>query len=97
MNQAGQVTDECPKECRTNPDIYTESDLHSDDQDSGLLAFPDCLKSCPKTPDETSQGAECRQACCVESCVVRQEYKGSGMKAECPAMCREFLERTASD
>ena len=95
MDQAGQVTDECPKECRKNPDTFTEADLHTDDQDAGLIAFPDCLTGCLETPGGTKKGAECKQSCCVESCVIRQEYKGSGMGTKCPAMCREFLERTA--
>ena len=99
MDQAGQVTDECPKVCRKNPDTFTEADLQTDDQDNGLIAFPGCLKGCLEPPGGTRPGAECKQSCCVESCVMRQEYKGSGMaaKAKCPAMCREFLERTASD
>lgn len=99
MDQAGQVTDDCPKDCRANPDMYTEADLLSDDQDNGLIAFPDCLKGCPNTADGMRPGAECKQSCCVESCVLRQEYKGSGSaaKASCPAMCREFLQRTANN
>ena len=97
MDQAGQVTDECPTTCREDPDTYTKADLHSDDQNNGLIAFPHCLAGCLGTPADTSKNKACQQSCCVESCALRQEYSGSGMASKCPAMCREFLERTASN
>jgi hypothetical protein len=97
MDQAGQVTDECPKVCRKDSEAYTEADVQTDDQNDGLIAFPGCLKSCLETPSGTEQGEGCKQSCCVESCVIRQEYTGSGMGAKCPEMCVEFLERTAKD
>jgi hypothetical protein len=94
MGQAGQVTDECPRECREDGNRYTQSDLMTDDQDSGLMVSDDCLKPCVSAVDSKGE-SECRQGCCVASCELRQEYKGSGMGAECPAMCRDFLERTS--
>jgi len=97
MDQAGQVTDECPRECREDGNRYTESDLMTDDQDSGLVAFDGCLKPCLAAAGGLKGERECRQTCCVASCELRQEYKGSGMGPECPAMCRDFLERTSSD
>jgi len=97
MDQAGQVTDECPRECRADASRYTESDLMTDDEDSGLVAFDECLKPCLAAASGSRAKGECRQSCCVASCELRQEYKGSGMGAECPTMCRDFLERTSSD
>ena len=93
------MTDQCPATCRKDPDSFTAADLLTEDQDAGLIAFSDCLESCSATPDGPKKGEGCKQSCCVESCVLRQEYKGSGpsAKAKCPAMCREFLERRAKD
>ena len=93
MDQAGQVTDECPKECREDGNAYTQDDLMDDDQNMGLMVSEKCLKECQTNATDTKVVAGCDQSCCVSSCQLRQEYNGSGMGPECPEMCRDFLKR----
>jgi len=97
MDQAGQVTDECPAACRDDAGAYTESDLMTEDQNLGLMVPDGCLKSCLAAAGDSTEQNGCRQACCVASCELRQEYNGSGMGPECPVMCREFLGRSPKD
>ena len=93
MDQAGQVTDECPTECRDDANAYTEDDLMDDDQNMGLIVSEQCLNECQTNSTDAKVAEGCKQSCCVSSCKLRQEYNGSGMGPECPEMCREFLER----
>ena len=93
MDQAGQVTDECPRQCREDTNSYTEDDLMDDDQNMGLMVSEQCLKQCQKNSADIKAGGGCKQRCCVSSCELRQEYNGSGMGPACPKMCREFLKR----
>ena len=93
MDQAGQVTDECPKECREDGNAYTQDDLMDDDQNMGLIVSEQCVNKCQTNSTDAKAAKGCEQSCCVSSCELRQEYNGSGMGSECPEMCREFLER----
>ena len=95
MDQAGQVTDECPQSCKEDSGAYTQDDLMSDDENLGLIVSERCLIACLKTSVNAKPHASCKQNCCVDSCERRQDYNGSGMGPECPGMCRDFLKRTA--
>ncbi|MBJ93675.1 MAG: hypothetical protein CMP23_04285 [Rickettsiales bacterium] len=99
MDDAGAINDSCPQDCRRNPNAYTAADLMSDDQRAGLVLPEPCLNSCRAGSGQAREGQGCEQVCCVESCVLRQEYIGSGLhaKAQCPAKCRDFLSRRARD
>ena len=97
MDQAGQVTDECPVQCKQDTGAYTAEDIISEDEDMGLIVGEKCLSACVEKSKEAKPEATCKQACCVGSCERRQDYKGSSMGPECPGMCREFLKRTAEN
>jgi hypothetical protein len=93
MDQAGQVTDECSKECQANDQAYSKSDLVSDDENAGLVVRQGCMTEC-LSPADPPATAECRQSCCDQSCRLRAEYNGGGYGSDCPSMCRDFLKRT---
>ena len=93
MDQAGQVTGQCPVECKENPSRYSENDLVDEDTNMGLMVLEDCYKPCVGSSIDPGAQASCRQKCCVSSCRLRAEYNGGGYKRECPTMCREFLKK----
>ena len=95
MDQRGQVTDQCPRECQENPSRYSENDLVDEDTNMGLMVLDDCYKPCiGSSVDPVAQGS-CRQKCCVSSCRLRVEYNGGDYERECPEMCRKFLKKKA--
>jgi hypothetical protein len=95
MDDHGQVRDECPNECKKDPQAYTEDDVPSDDESAGLVVKEQCLSDCLGKKVDASSVAQCKQSCCVGHCQGKAEYSGSGMGAECPMACREFLKRSA--
>jgi hypothetical protein len=95
MDQRGQVTDQCPRECKENPSRYSENDLVDEDTNMGLLVLEGCYKPCVGSSADRVVQAKCSQKCCVSSCMLRSEYNGGGYARECPAMCREFLKKKA--
>ena len=75
MDQRGQVKDQCPIECKENPNRYSENDLVDEDTNMGLMVLEDCYKPCIGSSVGPVTQGRCRQK------MLRQQlYSSSGLQ-----------------